>query len=208
MAAATDDDSEHDSEHDTEPVVEPIGTDEPTEREPSRLPTVLLAVGVTLVVAAAAVAVWFGISWFSAGTDDTLAYARDRDQVNQQGQTAIATMNTLDYKNADAGLKQWESVTAGGLHDELVNRKAASKDAIEQAKTATVAEVRSSAVFDLNSQAGTAKVIAAVRVMVTVEGQPPVEKWMRIEGSMIRTGDGWKLEGIGQVPYAQAAPPK
>lgn len=205
MAAATDDDADRENDEDTA-VVESLDTEEPAEPAPSRLPTILLAAGVALAVAAAAVAVWFGISWITAGNDDGLAFSRDRDEVNLVAQTAIATMNSLDYKNVDAGLAQWEGVTAGALHDELVNRKVSSKEAILQAKTATKAEVRSSAVSELNSQTGTATVLAAVRVMVTVEGQPPAEKWMRIEGKMIRTGDGWKLEGIGQVPYAQAAP--
>jgi Mce-associated membrane protein len=202
MAAATDDDTEPDTELD----VMPIEPDEPAERGAPRLPTVLLAVGVALVVAAAAVAVWFGVTWISAGTDDSLAFSNERDEVTQQAEVAIATMNTLDYKNVDAGLKRWESVTAGALHDELVNRKTSSKQAIEQAKTTTEAQVRSSAVTELNTQTGTATIIAAVRVQVTVEGQAPVEKWMRIEGSMIRTGDGWKLQGLTQVPYSQAVP--
>ena len=53
---------------------------------------------VALVVAAAAVAGWFGVAWFNAANDDSLAYSQARDEVNRVGQAAIVTMNTLDYR--------------------------------------------------------------------------------------------------------------
>lgn len=180
--------------------LEPTGA---TKRAPS-LPNVLLAAGVALVVAAAAIAVWFGVSWFRAGNDDSLEFGRERDEVNRVAQGSIATMNTLSYKNVDADLAEWENVTAGALHDEFLTRKQATKDAIVAAKTTTKGEVRSSAVVELNAQTGEATVIAVVRVMMTVEGQAPAEKWFRIQAKLIRTGDGWKLDTILDVPYSQA----
>ncbi len=173
------------------------------ERTPSKLPQVLLTVAVALVVATAAVAVWFGVAWFRAANDDSIAYSRTRDEVNRIGQAAVVTMNTLDYRTVDQGLKDWETATTGKLHDEVRRGRSSSRDAIVQAESVTKATVLSSAVSELDDRAGQASVLVALKVNVTVKGQEPKDKFMRLVGKLQRTGDGWKLYEIGQVPYLQ-----
>jgi len=170
---------------------------------PSKLPRVLLTAAVALLVAAAAVAGWFGVAWFSAANDDSLAYSRTRDEVNRVGQAAVVTMNTLDYRKVDQGLADWESATTGTLHNEIVKDKKSSRDAIVQAESVTRATVLSSAVSELDDRAGQASVLVALKVNVTVKGQQPADKYMRLAGKLQRTEDGWKLYEIGQVPYLQ-----
>lgn len=186
--------------------------EEPTPAEPSeqsseqagsKLPQVLLTVAVALVVATAAVAVWFGAAWFNAANDDSLAYSRTRDEVNRVGVAAVVTMNNLDYRTVDQGLKDWETATTGKLHDEVVQSRASSRDAIVQAESITKATPLSSAVSELDDRAGQASVLVALKVNVRVKGQEPTDKFMRLEGKLQRTGDGWKLYEIGQVPYLQ-----
>ncbi|MBB4911331.1 hypothetical protein [Actinophytocola algeriensis] len=176
--------------------------EESAERE-SRLPQVLLTAAVALVVAAAAVAGWFGVAWFNAANDDSLEYSRVRDEVNRVGQAAVVTMNTLDYRKVDAGLKDWETATTGPLHDEVVKGKATSRDAIVAAESVTKATVLSSAVSELDDRAGQASVLVALKVNVTVKGEEPKDKFMRLAAKLQRTDDGWKLYEIGQVPYLQ-----
>lgn len=188
-----------------EPEVEPVTeteAEESAERE-SRLPQVLLTAAVALVVAAAAVAGWFGVAWFNAANDDSLEYSRVRDEVNRVGQAAVVTMNTLDYRKVDAGLKDWETATTGPLHDEVVKGKATSRDAIVAAESVTKATVLSSAVSELDDRAGQASVLVALKVNVTVKGEEPKDKFMRLAAKLQRTDDGWKLYEIGQVPYLQ-----
>jgi Mce-associated membrane protein len=169
----------------------------------SRLPKLMLTAAVALLVAAAAVAGWYGVSWANAAGDDSLSYSRTRDEVNRVGQAAVVTMNTLDYRTVDQGLKDWETATTGGLHDEVVKGKKSSRDAIVAAQSVTKATVLSSAVSELDDRAGQASVLVALKVNVTVKGQEPTDKYMRLAGKLQRTEDGWKLYEIGQVPYLQ-----
>ncbi|MFI7677754.1 hypothetical protein [Actinophytocola sp. NPDC049390] len=185
-----------------DPPVAETDADERAERE-SRLPQVLLTAAVALVVAAAAVAGWFGVAWFNAANDDSLAYSQVRDEVNRVGVAAVVTMNTLDYRKVDEGLADWEAATTGALHDEVVKGKKSSRDAIVAAESVTEATPLSSAVSELDDRAGQASILVALRVKVTVKGEEPKDKYMRLAAKLQRTEDGWKLYEIGQVPYLQ-----
>jgi Mce-associated membrane protein len=167
------------------------------------LPRLLLTAAVALVVAATAVAGWFGVAWIRAANDDSLSFSQTRDEVNRVGQAAIVTMNNLDYRTVDQGLKDWETATTGDLHNEILKGKKSSRDAIVSAQSVTKATVLSSAVSELDDRAGQASVLVALKVNVTVKGQQPTDKFMRLAGKLQRTGDGWKLYQIGQVPYLQ-----
>lgn len=169
----------------------------------SKAPQAMLIGAVALLVASAAVAGWFGVSWFRSANDDSLAFSRTRDEVNRVGQAAIVTMNTLDYRKVDQGLADWEAATTGTLHDEVVKGRKSSRDAIVAAQSVTKASVLSSAVSELDDRAGQASILVALKVNVTVKGQQPTDKFMRLAGKLQRTEDGWKLYEIGQVPYLQ-----
>lgn len=177
-------------------------TGESPARE-SRLPQVLLTAAVALVVAAAAVAGWFGVAWFNAANDDSLSYSQTRDEVNRVGVASVVTMNNLDYRKVDQGLKDWEAATTGALHDEVLKGKAASREAIVAAESVTDATPLSSAVSELDERAGQASILVALRVNVKVKGEEPKDKFMRLAAKLQRTEDGWKLYEIGQVPYLQ-----
>jgi Mce-associated membrane protein len=168
-----------------------------------RLPQLLLTAAVALVVAATAVAGWFGVAWVRAANDDSLSFSQVRDEVNRVGQAAIVTMNNLDYRKVDQGLKDWETATTGKLHDEIEKGKKSSRDAIVAAQSVTQATVLSSGVSELDDRAGQASVLVALKVHVTVKGQQPTDKFMRLAGKLQRTDDGWKLYEIGQVSYVQ-----
>lgn len=185
-----------------DPPVAETDADEQAERE-SKLPKILLTAAVALVVAAAAVAGWFGVAWFNAANDDSLSYSRVRDEVNRVGVAAVVTMNTLDYRKVDEGLKDWESATTGALHDEVVKGKKTSRDAIVAAESVTQATPLSSAVSELDDRAGQASILVALKVHVTVKGEKPTDKYMRLAAKLQRTDDGWKLYEIGRVAYLQ-----
>jgi Mce-associated membrane protein len=163
----------------------------------------LLLGAIALLVAAVVVAAWFGVAWIQAGNDASLGRAKARDEVALIASAAIVTFHTLDYRKADESLNNWEAASTGPLHDEVVGRRASSKQAIEAAKTVATPRVLSLAVTDLNEFDGTATVIAAVEVAVNTEGQQPTKKYLRIQGSLQRNGNDWKLSGIGQVDFAR-----
>lgn len=200
-----DEDLAEDDDRDAEagPVDEPPEDKDERPGKESGLPKILLTASIALVVAAAAVAIWYGVAWLRAANDDSLQYSQARDEVNRVGVAAVVTMNTLDYRKVDQGLKDWETATTGALHDEVVKGKAESKAAIVQVESVTDPTVLSSAVTELDERAGQASVMVALKVNVTVKGQKPVDKYLRLEGKLQRTEDGWKLYGIGEVPYLQ-----
>jgi Mce-associated membrane protein len=208
----TDTDTEVDDVDDTDDVVaadddvvEPIDppSDEQDDIPSSRLPQLLLTGAIALVVATAAVAGWFGVAWLRAANDDSLAYSQMRDDVVRVGQNAIVTMNTLDYRKVDQGLKDWETVTTGELKNQVVQGRKTSKDAIVAAQSVTKATVLSAGVVELDDRAGQASVLVALRVHVEVKGEKPTDKYRRLAGKLQRTDDGWKLYEIGEVPYSQ-----
>lgn len=167
-------------------------------------PQLVLGAAIALAVATAVVAVVFGVQWVNASNDDGLAYSKARDEVNRVGQAAVVTLNTLDYRTVDQGLKDWETATTGELHDEVVRSKDSSRDAIVSVESVTKATVMSSAVSELDDRAGQASVLVALKVHVTVKGQEPVDKYMRIAAKLQRTGAGWKLYEIVRVPGLQS----
>lgn len=183
----------------------------------------LVAVLVVVVVAAGFL-VWSVVGLVSAGADvdeakqavatatehledlredDTIAVKTARDEAHEAARTAVVTMNTLDYREADAGLDAWEAASTGELHDEIVRTRAESRRAIVDAKSVTKATVLSSAVEAVDDRAGTATVLAAVRVTVSTAGNEPTDKYQRLQCTLLRTEQGWKLDSLGQVPAQQ-----
>lgn len=191
---------------------------------PIRRRNPLLYFLIALALAVAAVAVWFSFAWLNAANDHAAANtsltsanddlkraeqsslggaAKARDEAAKAGRAGIVVFNTLDYRHIDEGLDQWEKASVGALHDDVVNRRASSKQSIEAAKTATTAEVLSAALTDLDDKAGTATMIAAVKLLVSKDGTAPESKFVRIQATLQRTGDGWKFNAIAQVDFAR-----
>jgi Mce-associated membrane protein len=169
----------------------------------SRFPVLALSVSIALVVAAAVVAGWFGVAWFQASNDDGISFSGARDEVDRVARSAIVTMNTLDYRKLDEGLRNWADITTGPLHDEIANLTPDKKKQLKDAKPVTSAKVTSSAVKDLDDRGGKATVIAAIEKTVQTGDGKPQPSYQRIQATLLRTKDGWKLENLGPVPYAQ-----
>jgi predicted DNA binding protein len=184
----------------------------------------LFVAALAVVVVAAGFLVWSAVDLMSAGSDvddarqnvananqhlkdlredDAVEVTTARDAALDAGGKGAVVMNTLDYRNVDAGMDAWERVTTGDLHDEVVNGRAQSKKAITDAKSVTEAKLLSAAVEDVNAQAGTATVLVSVKVNVSVGAVAPTDKYMRLQCTLLRTGQDWKLNGIEQVAYQQ-----
>jgi Mce-associated membrane protein len=190
-----------------------------------KLPQSLMTVAIALVVAATAVAGWYGVRWISAANDDSLAYSKTREEVNRVALAAVVTMNQLDYRKIDDGLKDWEAATTGTLHDEIAKNRASIRDSIVARQSVSTATPLSSAVREMDERAGKASVMVAIKMSVDVTetlSAPPAEvpgitckqvegqkyrcqgvKYQRLEASLQRTDAGWKLDKLAQVPYVQ-----
>lgn len=139
----------------------------------------------------------------SAGTPTTAAAnpadartAAVRDDALADGRAAVEVLNTLDYRDVDAGLGRWEAVATGDLLTDLKDRRTTSADQIRQARTTTTATILDAALSRFDAEAGTGEVLAAVSVDVTQEGQAPVNKRLRVKAMLELDGDDWKLSAL------------
>jgi len=203
------------AEPDAESTAEPEPDSEPDseagsveDKEQPRLPSIVLAAAVALLVAAVGVAGWFGVSWFRAANDDGLAYSSARDEVDRVARSAVETMNTLDYRKLEDDLANWSDVTTGTLHAEISRLSAEDKKSLEDAKWVTSSQVRSLAVRELDDRAGKAVVIAAVETTLSLGGGEPKTDFKRVEGTMLRTATGWKLDLLTPVQSVQQQQPQ
>ncbi|MEU8307441.1 hypothetical protein AB0C84_28150 [Actinomadura sp. NPDC048955] len=169
-----------------------------SRRRLSKDPLIRVASLVTLVAAGAAA--WFGWSYHAASGDDAIGYAAERDQVLAVAGQEIVNLNTLDYRRIDAGLKVWQDSATAQLYDQIVQGQARLRTEVQEAKTTSTAKILESGLTELDSRAGKAAVIAAVRITITGADGRPVDNTRRFAGQLTRTSDGWKLSALGQAP--------
>src|SRR5437763_7359 len=103
------------------------------EADPQRLRRIAVLVSAALVVVTAAFTAFFGWSWWSNAHDESLQYARDRDDVLRLGQPEGINVNTRDARNVDDALNQCLNSAAGRLHHEFAGAKDQSKTTVPAA---------------------------------------------------------------------------
>ncbi|GAA2583246.1 hypothetical protein SMC26_22490 [Actinomadura fulvescens] len=157
--------------------------------------------GNLLIVAALVLLAWSGWSLYdSRGGENDLG--EDRDLVLTTGKRQVAALNSMDWSQSDAGLRQWLASSTGPLHDQLQRESAASKQKIVAARTTAVATVDDAAVLSLDQRSGTAQLIATVQIRLTPQaGQPTVQR-KRYEAGLTRTPAGWKLKSLTAIPVS------
>ncbi|WP_218009902.1 hypothetical protein [Actinomadura kijaniata] len=160
----------------------------------------LVRVAVALAAAAAVAAAWFGWSYHAASRDDGLAFARQRDEALRAAEQAVVNLNTLDHRNADAGLKIWQDSTTADLYDQIVQGRDRLKQDVEKARTTSTAKILESGLTELDAHAGKASVAVAVRITITAADGRPAIQTRRLTGQLTRTAAGWKLSSLGQAP--------
>ena len=153
-----------------------------------------------VLVVCALVALTGGLVWWQAAHDADLERAQDRDTVLVQARQNIATMNTLDYRDVDAGVKAWAGVTTGTLHDQLTQVSAEDRKLLAEQKKTSTGKVVEAAVVDFDDT--TATIVASVEVTVRDGAKPdadPTVKRNRFSAELQRVRGDWKLESLQQV---------
>ncbi len=168
---------------------------------PLRTATVAVAV---LAVVAFAAAGWFGVSWYRAAHDASLARAMARDAVLQDAQQAMVNLNTIDYRRVQDGLTLWEQSAAGSLLGEVQTNRGTYARAITDSRTTTTARILDGAVAALNED--TARVLVGVDVTSQSEDGGTSCVRRRIQLDMRRDGDAWKVDKLAPVGDANAMP--
>jgi Mce-associated membrane protein len=186
----------------------------------------LTAVLTALAALAVGLAGWFGVSWYRAAQDGSLASGIARDAVLQDAEQATINLNTLDYRRVQDGLTLWEQSATGSLLDEVRANRATYAQVITDSKTATTARTLDGAVAELDEHAGTARVLVGVDVTaVRDSGQAScvrrrIQLEMRRSGAGVPQGSGagvpqgsgvaaatvWKAEKLAPVGAANPVP--
>ncbi|WP_432122619.1 hypothetical protein [Streptomyces sp. S1] len=142
-------------------------------------------------------------TYAQARSDESLSFGRERDAALTEGRQRLAVLNTLDASSrerAAAGIRAWRDASTGPLRTELGR----TEPVVGASARATVTEA---ALTALDTRAGTAKLIATVRVDVTPRGSAaPTTDRKRLEAVLTRTGeDTWKVAALSAVPVTGVA---
>lgn len=154
--------------------------------------------GLILIAAAAAFCAWSGWSYWQSRHDGNVRLAQARDAVARAGRRQIAALNTLDPGHSDATLRAWLAASSGPLHDELARASAQNRQKIAQARAAATGTVTGLAVTELDTRAGTARVIATVQVRLGDGGAGTGRK--RFSAVLARTDARWRLTALTAIP--------
>ncbi|MFD5900674.1 hypothetical protein ACFV6B_25565 [Streptomyces microflavus] len=155
--------------------------------------------GWAVLLAAALVCSLGTWSYAHARSDRTLSYAKARDAALAQGKRHLATLNSLDGKDATSvttGLRAWRDSSTGPLHDQLKRSSAVDARTLTTAGDTARGKVTSAALTALDDRTGTAELIATVDVQVTPRTGAPGTQRKRFTATLARTGDGWKVKAL------------
>lgn len=159
-----------------------------------------------LAVVACVIAGWFGLSWFQAAHDESIALGVVRDTALQDAQQAAINVNTLDHRQVQGGFELWEQSATGAALEEFRTNREAYVRTVTESKTISTARVRDAAVADLDDRSGTARVLVGVDVTYTPEQREASCVRQRLLLDMKRTPDGWKVEKIAPVGVLDPVP--
>ncbi|WP_395109276.1 hypothetical protein [Actinomadura sp. SCN-SB] len=176
---------------------EPEEQSEQENAEPSRRGTRLAW---ALVLAAAVFLGWSCWTYWDLRQGETQDMARDRDRVVIAAKQQIAALNTMDAKRIDQGLQSWLDASTGPLHDELRRTRDESRRSVQRSGTSATGTVSDAALTALDRRAGTARVIATVRIEITRPGAAATVQRRRYDAALTRTAEGWKLKSLTSLP--------
>jgi Mce-associated membrane protein len=161
-------------------------------RRPGAWTWLVLLAGVVAVVVAF-------LSYRDADHDPDRARAALRDRAVIEGTAAVETMNSMDYRDVAGGLKAWESVTTGVLHDQLLSIGDDERKLLAENGKIATGHVVQAALTDLTDH--TATMIAAVETTVVDDGsgEEPTVKRNRYTADLVLVDGHWKLENLEQV---------
>jgi Mce-associated membrane protein len=171
-----------------------------TSESTARRRSPLVVAGAVLVVIATAAAVVFGVLWFTAAHDDSLAFSRMRDDALRAAEQGSINLTTLDYRHVQQGLDTWKQSTTGDLYGQLTSGNLVSTFAkrAQQAKSVTKGSVVEGVLTDLDEHAGKAGALIYMKVSVTASDGKTSIKMLPLQWQLSLTGSGWKLSGLDQ----------
>ncbi|MFF8828389.1 hypothetical protein [Streptomyces sp. NPDC015131] len=138
-----------------------------------------------------------GWAYARAAGDGTRAYAEARDAALAAGRGHLARLSSVDAAHPEEARREWLDATAGDLHQELRD----DPPRPDTKGASTRATVTDAALTALDDRAGTAELIATVRVDTTPpRGGPAAADRTRLAATLTRTAGGWKVSALTALP--------
>jgi Mce-associated membrane protein len=159
-----------------------------------------LKIAIAAVAAAAVFAGWAGYNWVSATNSAAVSYGNSRDEALRTGRELVARLTSLDHHRIDQGINDWLAASTGPLREQLAKTDDTTKQTLTKDATVSTSRVLDAAISELDDHAGTAKMLASVEITMAREGAAPSTKRNRFAAGLIRTGEGWKLSALDQLP--------
>ncbi|AUG81167.1 hypothetical protein CFP65_6514 [Kitasatospora sp. MMS16-BH015] len=153
-----------------------------------------------VVVASAVFCAVATVTYQQARSSEALAYGRARDAALADARQGLARLNTVQAATVEGSLQSWLSATTGPLHEQLQRTGGADATTLRQAGASARGTVTEAALTELDTRAGTARLIATVTVELTPKSGAPSTDRKRFEAGLARTPDGWKITSLTAVP--------
>jgi Mce-associated membrane protein len=141
-------------------------------------------------------AAWAGVRYWQVSRSAAATLGRARDQVLQAARPEIADLNTVQPGRIGTWEARWLADTTGTEHAHIQQTNPAARAQIKKVKTSARATVTDVAVIRLDSQAGTAQIIATVQVLQTAQSGSTDTVSNRYMAGLTRTAAGWKISSL------------
>jgi Mce-associated membrane protein len=139
---------------------------------------------------------WALVSYVSAASDPALTAGRTRDAVLTAATAEIADLNSVSDRQIAAAEARWLADTTGVEHARIAASDARAKAQIQRVGTSSAATVTGAAVTTLNTDSGTAQVMAVVQVRETSNSGGSATITNRYLAVLTLTSQGWKISSM------------
>jgi Mce-associated membrane protein len=141
-------------------------------------------------------AAWAGTQYAAAASSPALAQGQARDAALSAGTRELADLNTVSVPRVAAWEQRWLADTTGPEHATIERTNAAAAAQIRKAQTSSAGTVTGVALTGLDTQAGTASLIATVSVLQTVSSGGSNTVTNRYLARLTLTPAGWKISSL------------